>query len=373
MSWEPPFGQKAIAKILKCLKLPEPFAFQGLKKMTNALVALLLFSSTVPLTISIFTVHYTSSGGLCTGTCGFHGYDYTWCEQSGGNGKKWDYCSLEPGLNAEGQRCGTPCLLWGGSYRYCYLINGKWHYCGLLGQLELLQYSQSNEICFNACRATNSSFQCNTNKGVERCSPFRDVTPTGLPCSRHYRCAKYGYSVYRCHTDDIQVQWDECGRNSLDNCVWFVNTSVTAQHFEVPTTEFCRLSDLQSENHVIFRREKRKPMLNYFFNTQFSNAVHLIDDIDSITDLPDAGLSASMYLSKQESIFCKGVNYTNVELRWRVHNENSVPVAHVLYPENLYSVEILRLAFYTSLHSSYYLPPYTIVVSVGKAMLCSIE
>lgn len=331
--------------------------------MIGALTALLLLSATVPLTISNIVVHYTSSEGICTGACGYHGYGYTWCKQSGGNGKYWDYCSLEPGVEVTGKRCTTSCDFRGASYRHCYLGNGNWHYCGLIGHRELEQYSQDNNICFNSCRATRDSFQCRTLKGNERCSPFRDVTPMGFPCHKNYRCAKYGHNVHQCHTGEIS--WDHCGRKSLGMCVWVKGSSVT---------EICTLPRSQKEGPIIFRRQMRN--FKYFFGkAQFKKAVLLIDEINSITNFPDYGHLDldDAYLYKRDSISCGGVNYTSVELKMSCFNQTSVSVAHVLFPENLSSVEILRLAFYTSLHSSFYLPAYTIVVSVGKAMVCSTE
>lgn len=348
---------------LRFFKILWPPSILGLKKMFNALVTLLLFTSTVPLPISSMIVHYTSYGGICTGPCGFHGYDYTWCEQNGGSGKKWDYCSLELGVDSKGQNCATSCDLWGSSYHSCYFLNGKWNYCGLIGHLELVQYSEDNHICITACRAPNGSFQCNTIKGTERCSPFQDVTPMGLPCHNNYRCAKYGHSVYRCHTGDSEGLWDHCGRKSLEPCVFYFNSS---------ETEICSLSNSQRESQIIFRREKR----NYrypFAKAEFKRAVHLIDKINSIISLPDPGPLASVHISKKESIFCKGVNYTNVEMKVGHGNETSLPIAHVLFSENLQSDEILRLALYSSLHSNFYPPAYTIAVSIGEAMQCPFE
>ncbi|KAJ6661227.1 hypothetical protein lerEdw1_015364 [Lerista edwardsae] len=327
--------------------------------MISAPVALLLLSATVPLTISSIVVHYTSSGGVCSGVCGYHGYGYTWCKKSDGS---WDYCSLEPGVEVTGKRCATSCDFWGASYRHCYLGNGNWNYCGLLGQREVDQYSQDNNICINSCRATRDYFRCRTVKGNEHCSPFRDVTPKGFPCHNNYRCAKYGHDVHRCHIGYSEATWDYCGQKSLDMCVWVKRSSAT---------EICTLPRSQKEGPIIFRRQLRNSKT--FANTQFQKAVLLIDEINSITSFPDYGHLARAYFYKRESVFCGGINYTNVELKMSCLNQTSVPVAHVLFPENLSSVEILRLAFYTSLHSSFYLPAYTIVVSVGKPMQCSTE
>ncbi|XP_053114988.1 uncharacterized protein LOC128328861 [Hemicordylus capensis] len=337
-----------------------------MKSIMSVSIALLLFFSIMTFTVSHIVVHYTSSGGICGDTCGYHGYDYTWCKQSGGSGKAWDYCSLEEGLEASGKNCASSCDFWGESYRFCYLSDGKWNYCGLLGQRELLDYSQDNDMCIKDCRVTKGSFQCDTVHGPQRCSPFHDVTPTGLPCHYQYRCAKYGHRVYRCHTHDSEGRWDYCGRKSLERCAWVFTEGNFSQ------AEICTLPNSQEEGKIIFRRERRDKMLPPT-KEEFRNAAHLIDKIASVTNLPDSGDLTTVHFYKQENIICKGVNYTNVELQISISNETSMPVAHVLFPKFLNSVAILRLAFYTSLHSTFYLPAYTIVVSVGEPMLCSTD
>ncbi|XP_048366264.1 uncharacterized protein LOC125440480 [Sphaerodactylus townsendi] len=339
---------------------------KGLKKMLSTLGALLLFSSAVTSTTSHFVIHYTSSGGICQNACGYHGYDYTWCNQSGGNGKKWDYCSLEKGLGASGQPCSSSCAHWGASYRSCYFDNGKWHYCGLIVQREHLEYSQENNLCLDNCRldATVGYFQCSTPYGLQRCSPFHDITPTGLPCHSNYRCAKYGYSVYRCHTDDSEDKWDHCGQKHMNACgVWI--------HLENRTSlvEMCTLPYSHKKSKIIFHRERRKDLFP-FVKEHVKMAVHLIDAISSTTSFHDSMDLEPVHFYKQESIFCKGLNYTNLELWVNISNSTSVPIAHVIFPDILKTVEVLRLAFYTSLHSTFYQPAYTIVVSVGEPMLC---
>ncbi|XP_053115277.1 uncharacterized protein LOC128328982 [Hemicordylus capensis] len=323
----------------------------------STLAVLLLFSSIMTFGIS-HIVHYTSSGGICGDTCGYHGYGYTWCKQSGGSGKAWDYCSLEEGLEASGKNCSSSCDFWGKSYRFCYLSDGKWHYCGLTGQRELLEYSQDNYMCINDCRVTKGSFQCDTIHGPRRCSPFYDVTPTGLPCHYHYRCSRYGHSESRCLTDNDEGRWDYCRQKSLEECVW---TKDLVFHKEI-----CTLSNSQREGRIIFRRENRKQMLP-LSSEEFKNAAHLIDKITLVTRLPDSGNLTNVRFYRQKDVFCKGISYHRVELQI----DASVPVAHVLFSKLLNSAEILRLAFYTSLHSTFYLPAYTIAVSVGEPMLCS--
>ncbi|XP_061442201.1 uncharacterized protein LOC133365026 [Rhineura floridana] len=328
--------------------------------MKSVPVPLFLFFSILSSTVSQVVIHYTSSGGTCGDTCGYHGYAYTWCKQSGGNGKAWGYCSLEEGLEASGKHCASSCDFWGGSYRYCHLKNGGWNYCGLLRQQDFFpEYSQDNNMCLSSCRASKGCFQCDTAHGTQRCSPFRDVTPSGLPCHDNYRCGKFGHDVYRCQINNNESNWDSCGRKSLDKCVWFYSLA-----------EICILPISQKEGQIIFRRERRANMLPPT-KEEFKNAVHLIDNITSITSLPDVRPLATVHLYKQESIFCKGINYTNVEVKIGSANE-TVPIAHVLVPEFLSSVEVLRLAFYTSLHSTFYQPAYTIAVSIGEPMLCSL-
>ncbi|XP_062974155.1 uncharacterized protein LOC134393117 [Elgaria multicarinata webbii] len=334
--------------------------------MMGVSVALLAFFSIMSITSSHYVVHYTSSGGMCGDTCGYHGYDYTWCKQSGGNGKDWDYCSLEEGLEASGKKCASSCERWGGSYLYCYLPNGKWHYCGLLGQRGFLEYSQENNICIKRCQAAEGTFQCETIHGTERCSPFHDVTPAGLPCHSNYRCAKYGHHVYRCHTDESEAGWDHCGRKGLEGCVWVYSQS-NSSHVET-----CMLSNSQKEGKAIFRRERQDKILP-LTKRQFQSAVQLIDKISSVSSLPDSGALAPTRFYKQEGITCKGINYTNMELHVGFANETIVPIAHVLFSELLNSAEVLRLAFYTSLHSAFYQPAYTIAVSIGEPMLCSTD
>ncbi|XP_054846802.1 uncharacterized protein LOC129337261 [Eublepharis macularius] len=333
--------------------------------MLSNLGALLLFSSIVPFTISHFIIHYTSYGGVCQKACGYHGYAYTWCQQRGGSGKEWDYCSLEEGLGASGKTCATPCDYWGSSYRSCFFKDGSWHYCGLIAQREHLEYSQENNECINDCRldATVGYFQCNTAHGPQKCSPFHDMTPTGLPCHSNYRCAKYGHSVYRCHIDNSEDGWDHCGRKSLDPCVWIFFENTTSQ------TEICILPISQKKSKIIFQRETRNDMPP-FANGDFKMAAHFIDGISSTTSFPDSADLAPVRFYKQESIFCKGLNYTNLELWLDTSTRSSVPIAHVIFPDILYAVEVLRLAFYMSLHSTFYSPAYTITVSVGEPMLC---
>ncbi|XP_044284378.1 uncharacterized protein LOC123022600 [Varanus komodoensis] len=337
---------------------------QDLMKMMSAVLALLALFFIMQTSGSHVTIHYTSSGGICGDMCGYHGYGYTWCRQSGGNGNDWDYCSLEEGLDASGANCASSCDVWGGSYRYCYLKNGGWHYCGLVGQQEALEYSQENHRCLTSCQTSNGSFQCKTAHGTERCSPFRDVTPTGLPCNSNYRCAKYGHSVYRCHLDESDAGWDHCGRKSLDRCVWVHTKSNSSQ------VEYCTLFKSQMEGKVIFRRERQDNMLSPT-KAQFQRAVRLIDQIDSVRSLPMSGDQAEIRLYKQEDISCKGINYTNVELQ--IISTTAEPIAHVIFPESLTTVHTLRLAFYTSLHSAFYSPAYSIAVSTDEPMLCSMD
>ncbi|XP_077159756.1 uncharacterized protein LOC143820613 [Paroedura picta] len=333
--------------------------------MLSVLGAVLLFFSVIPVPTSSFVIHYTSYGGICQNTCGYHGHAYTWCLQSGGSGKQWDYCSLEEGLGASGKACATPCAHWGASYRSCYFENGSWHYCGLIAQREYLEYSQENNICIDDCRldATAGYFQCNTVHGLQHCSPFHDITSTGLPCHPNYRCAKYGYSKYQCLTEDKEDTWDYCGRKSLDPCVWFFFETTTSQ------ADICTLPYSQNKDKIILRRERRNDFFA-FAKEDIKTAVHFIDGISSTTRFPDARNPAPVYFYKQDNIFCKGLNYTNLELWMDISNRTSVPVAHVIFPGILEAVEILRLAFYTSLHSTFYQPAYTITVSIGEPMLC---
>ncbi|XP_015275094.1 PREDICTED: uncharacterized protein LOC107117480 [Gekko japonicus] len=334
--------------------------------MLSILGAVLLFFSVFPFTTSSFVVHYTSSGGICQNACGYHGYDYTWCQQKGGSGKAWDYCSLEEGLGASGKACATSCTYWGSSYHSCYFEDGKWHYCGLIAQREYLAYSEDNYMCIDNCRldATVGYFQCNTVLGSQRCSPFHDITPTGFPCHSNYRCAKYGHSVYRCHTEDNENKWDHCGRKSLDPCVWILFENSTSQ------ADICTLPYSQKKDKIIFRRESRNEIVP-FAKEDFRMAAHFIDGISSTTSFPDTVDLAHVRFYKQENIFCKGLNYTNMELWVDISNRASAPIAHVIFPDILDAVEVLRLAFYTSLHSTFYQPAYTITVSFGEPMLCS--
>lgn len=329
-------------------------------------VALLAFVSIVALASSTSVIHYTSSGGICVDSCGYHGYGYTWCNQSGGNGVYWDYCSLQEGLDSVGKQCISSCDFFGSSYRYCYLNDGKWNYCGLLGQQDFLEYSQENHMCLAHCQVNGGSFYCKTAHGSERCSPFRDVTPAGLPCHNNYRCSRYGHSVYRCHTDDSEFGWDYCGRKGLAGCEWFFSENNSSQ------VEICTRSDFQKEGKIIFRRERRDNM--HFHNKEdFKNAIHLIDKITSTKTFPDPGPPETMYFYKQEDISCKDINYTSVELHVDDPSSTVLPIAHVVFPASLTSAPILRLAFYTSLHSSFYQPAYTIAVSVDEPMLCSTD
>ncbi|XP_060104565.1 uncharacterized protein LOC132578503 [Heteronotia binoei] len=329
--------------------------------------AVLLFFSVFPFT-STFVVHYTSSGGICRKACGYHGYAYTWCQQGGGNGKEWDYCSLEEGLGASGKACATSCTYWGAAYRSCYFENGSWHYCGLIVQREHLEYSQENDVCLSDCRinASEGYFQCNTFQGFQRCSPFHDITPTGLPCHSNYRCAKYGHSVYQCHTEDKEDKWDFCGQKSLNPCVWIFFENSTSQ------ADICTLPYSPKKGKIIFRRERRNDMF-IIAKEDVRMAVHFIDGISSTTSFPDSVNLAPVHFYKQENIFCKSLNYTNLELWMDIFNHTSVPVAHVIFPSILDAVEVLRLAFYTSLHSTFYKPAYTITVSVGEPMLCPLD
>ncbi|XP_020637871.3 uncharacterized protein LOC110073242 [Pogona vitticeps] len=334
------------------------------KNMMGFSVALLTLVSIVAFASSGSVVHYTSSGGVCQESCGNHGYGYTWCKQSGGNGGYWDYCSLEEGLDIAGKKCKTSCDFFGGSYRYCYLEDGGWNYCGLLGHKAFLEYSQENHVCLTHCQAKGGTFYCHTAHGSKRCSPFHDVTPAGLPCHENYRCSRYGHSEYRCHIDEFG--WDYCGRKDLDGCEWFFYESNSSQ------VEICKRSDFQDEGKIIFRRERRENM--YLLNhEEFKNAIHMIDKITSTTSFPDPEPSERMYFYKQEDISCKDIDYTSLELQIDASSDTGLPVAHVIYPASLNLLSVLRSALYTSLHSNFYQPTYTIVVSDDEPMLCSTD
>nr|XP_060639421.1 uncharacterized protein LOC132779768 [Anolis sagrei ordinatus] len=304
-------------------------------------------------------IFYTSSDGICADKCDYHGYKYTWCKQYGGNKADWDYCSLEEGLDTSGKTCDTSCEFFGESYRFCYYKDGGWHYCGLQKMQFFLEYSQENHICITNCRASQGSFHCKTIHGRRRCSPFHDITPTGLPCHNNYRCAKYGHSSYRCLVDDKSL-WDHCGQNSLDGCVWVTYESNFSQ------VEACTLSDILKERKVFLRRERRDNMLPPT-KEEFKNAVHFIDKIGSY--FPGPWESINFY--KQKDIFCKGINYTSVELHIKLSDEITEPIAHVVFPKFRNSAHLVRQAFYTSLHSTFYPPAYTIAVSFDEPMLCS--
>ncbi|XP_063159770.1 uncharacterized protein LOC134497781 [Candoia aspera] len=325
--------------------------------MMRVYVALVAFFSSIS---SSHPAHYTSSGGTCLNDCGYHGYTYTWCKL---NDDKWDYCSLKEGLDASGKKCDTPCNLWGGSYRYCHFKTGGWNYCSLLQQSSSFESSLEN-LCVKSCRVSGAQFQCETAHGLERCSPFQDVTPTGLPCHSNYQCAKYGWSAYRCHTGKREDEWDVCRPQGKDGCIWVVSDTNSAR------TEICTLVHSQNKCKLIFRRERQTETFPPT-KEQFKDAVHFIDQITSITNLPDSGTLSEVHFYKEQSILCNGVNYTNVEL-WPDNSMNK-PIAHVIFPEILSEVEVLRLAFYTSLHSTFYSPAYTIVVSLDEPMLCSID
>lgn len=326
--------------------------------MMGFYVALIVFFSFIS-SPSSQLVHYSSSGKICEGTCGYHGYQYTWCQEKDG---KWGYCSLEEGLAASGQKCYTACELWGGSYYYCHFRSGGWHYCGLQQQRNFLEYSLENNLCMNSCRVSKTYFQCETARGPERCSPFQHVTPTGLPCHKNYQCARYGWSVYRCHTGKREDEWDSCRPNNKDGCAWMASDTNSSQ------TEICTLAYSQNKRKLIFRRERQVEGLPPT-KEQFKDAIHLIDSIAFIRNFPDSDALSELHFYKRKSILCNGFNYINVEL-WHGNFTNN-PLAHVIFSEILSVVEVLRLAFYTSLHSTFYSPAYTIVVSVDEPMLCS--
>ncbi|XP_039199725.1 uncharacterized protein LOC120313382 isoform X2 [Crotalus tigris] len=344
-----------------CYYLDDLQEIEFKKTMMRFYVALVAFFSFMSWTSS-YVVHYTSSGGVCTNTCGYHGYTYTWCKQTGGNGYGWDYCSLEEGLAASGKKCYTSCELWGGSYNYCRFRDGSWYYCSMVLEWDSMEYSLKNNSCKNRCQVSGKHFQCESNHGVEHCSPFRDVTPTGLPCHINYQCAKYGGSDYRCQTGEEERDWDLCRPKDHNECTW--NASITDSWL----TEICTLVYSQNKSNLFFRREVQTKILRPT-KEQFKDAVHLIDKINTTRNLFHSYTLPKMYFYK-ESILCNGINYTSVEL-WSEHNTNKT-IAHVIFSEILTVVKVLHLAFYTSLHSAFYSPAYTIVVSVGEPMLCSI-
>uniref|UniRef100_A0A803TRE3 Uncharacterized protein n=1 Tax=Anolis carolinensis TaxID=28377 RepID=A0A803TRE3_ANOCA len=253
-----------------------------LKKKMTVSIALFALFCVLPFTFSSSVIHYTSSNGICGDKCDYHGYKYTWCKQYGGNGKDWDYCSLEEGLDASGKKCATSCDFFGTSYRFCYHKDGGWHYCGLHKTQDFLEYSQENHICLKNCRATQGSFHCETIYGLQRCSPFHDITPTGLPCHNNYRCATYGHSTYRCLIDDNNSIWDYCGRKSLDGCVWVSYENSSSQ------VDVCTLSNILNEGKVIFLRERRDSMLPPSEEEFKNHLVHIsyIFDIYAIAALP---------------------------------------------------------------------------------------
>ncbi|XP_030402722.1 uncharacterized protein LOC115643041 isoform X2 [Gopherus evgoodei] len=350
-----------------------PSSWSGLRKMPevlphrSALLALLLIAAILPFTCSYVLIHHTSSGGQCQESCEYRGYSYTWCKQLGGKKAAWDYCSSQPGLEASGKRCATPCELWGASYHSCYLQDGNWGYCGLITRWYHAKYSQENKLCISQCRATQGTFQCNTLDGIEPCAPFPDVTTRGLPCHNNYRCARYGHSGYRCHTDKEDDSWAYCGRRSLDECVWISHQTNATQ------AEFCILSYAQGgDDNITFRRERQDKLIHPA-KEQFQNATYLIDSITSSISIPDSWALGSVRLHKQEEIFCKGINYTNLVMQISKSTEFYLPIAWVLFPKTLDADEFLRLALYTSLHSAFYPPAYAIVVSLSEPMLCSIN
>ncbi|XP_058039253.1 uncharacterized protein LOC131198526 [Ahaetulla prasina] len=330
--------------------------------MMRVYVALIAFFSFISWTSS-HIVHYTSSGGVCTNTCGYHGNKYTWCQQKGGSGHGWDYCSLKEGLAVSGEKCDSPCDLWGGSYHYCYFRNGKWNYCSILSEWDSFEYSLKNNSCKNHCRITEGHFQCETIHGLEPCSPFRDVTPTGLPCHINYQCAKYGCSAYHCQTGKGEDDWDLCRPKDNDGCIWKVSVTNTT------LTEICTLVYSQKKSNIFFRREMQTKIVSPT-KEQFKDAVHLIDNLNTIRNFSEFDAPSKMYFYK-ESILCNGINYTSVKL-WLNNNTNKT-IAHVIFSEILSIIKVLHLAFYTSLHSAFYSPAYTIIVSVGEPMLCSID
>ncbi|XP_006128639.1 uncharacterized protein LOC102462198 [Pelodiscus sinensis] len=345
---------------------------EGLSKLPempppgSALLVLLLSAAILPLSGSYVLIHQTSSGGQCQDACENRGYDYTWCKQIGGNKKKWDYCSLEPGLDAFGKQCATACELWGADYNSCYFKNGKWGYCGLFTRFYHARYSQSNKLCVTQCRATQGIFQCNTLEGIEPCAPYPDVTTRGLPCHSNYRCAHYGHSEYRCHTGEEDESWGYCGKKSLDECVWIAHQTNASQ------AEFCILSYGQGGQQITFRRERQHNLVHPA-TEEFQNATYLIDSITSSTSIPDPWVLGSVRLQKLEGIFCKGINYTNLEVQISKSTQLYLPIARVLFPKTLEADEFLRLALYTSLHSAFYPPAYVIVLTLRDPMLCSIN
>ncbi|XP_013920320.1 PREDICTED: uncharacterized protein LOC106547620 [Thamnophis sirtalis] len=330
--------------------------------MMRVYVALVAFFSFISWTSS-HVIHYTSTGGVCTNTCGYHGYKYTWCKQKGGSGHEWDYCSLKNGLAVSGEKCDSPCDFWGGSSQYCHFKNGKWNYCSLVLEWDSIEYSLRNNLCKHRCQIIQGHFQCDTFSGLEPCSPFRDVTPTGLPCHINYQCAKYGWSCYHCQTGMGEDDWGLCRPKDKDGCIW--NASVT-DSFQ---TEICTLVYSQKNSSIFFRRERQTKIVRPT-KEQFKDAVHLIDNLNNIRNLSKSDTLTEIYFYK-ESILCNDTNYTSVKL-WLDNNTNTT-IAHVIFSDILSIIKVLRLAFYTSLHSAFYSPAYTIIVSVGEPMLCSID
>ncbi|XP_007668972.2 uncharacterized protein LOC103170945 [Ornithorhynchus anatinus] len=206
---------------------------------------------------------------------------------------------------------------------------------------------------------SGGSFKCITARGHEACTPFSDMTSSGLPATPTSAAAVTATAELRCHTDSDGEGWDYCGSRKDTFCSWKVGES----------PKNCTLGHLGGKDRVTFHREVQED-LKKPTREQFQEAVRLIDRINSSTFLPAAEETASVQTQQVDEDDCNGLDYTKLELQvdWL---SNPKTIARVIFPRQLNEVGFLRLALYASLHSAFYKPGHAILLSLWDNPDCS--
>ncbi|XP_028417335.1 uncharacterized protein LOC114541731 isoform X2 [Dendronephthya gigantea] len=163
------------------------------------------------------TKYITRYNKLCTSPCKSKYRNSYWCYTKGAY-DSWEYCSRSANEDIEGKKCKNACAERGEKYKWCYLLNGGWNYCGLV-QNRLQRFkTRYGYDCVDDCSYYPSKgyYYCHTNINYDYCSPNSDTTIYGKACKGNSKCAFHGYSYTWCYTND--GSWDYCGVIQWNSC-----------------------------------------------------------------------------------------------------------------------------------------------------------